>query len=176
MSLARFADLIDRLIYTRSRNAKLDAIATFLRNTPDPDRGWALAALTDALDFPAVKAGTVRGLAHTRIDEDLFRLSRQFVGDSAETVALLWEGREVAEIHSSPSGEGNLPAAAPLGILPTPTAPLKGRGLAFADLSLDTVVETLSNVSRSNAPAQLAALLDAMDANERYAALKKRRC
>ena len=49
-----FAELVDTLIYTRSRNAKLDAIAHYLRAAPDPDRGWALAALTDSLDFPAV--------------------------------------------------------------------------------------------------------------------------
>jgi DNA ligase-1 len=86
----RFAALIDRLVYTRSRNSKLALIVDYLRHTPDPDRGWALAALTDALDFPAVKAGTVRALLATRVDEELFRLSRHFVGDTAETAALLW--------------------------------------------------------------------------------------
>ncbi len=85
-----FAELIDTLIYTRSRNTKVDAIAAYLRCTPDPDRGYALAALTDALDFPAVKSATIRNLASTRIDPDLFRLSRHHVGDTAETVALVW--------------------------------------------------------------------------------------
>ena len=84
-----FAALIDRLIYTRSRNSKLALIVDYLRHTPDPDRGWAIAALTESLDFPAVKAGTVRALLATRIDEQLFRLSRHFVGDTAETAALL---------------------------------------------------------------------------------------
>jgi DNA ligase-1 len=86
----RFAVLIDRLIYTRSRNSKLALIVDYLRHTPDPDRGWAIAALTESLDFPAVKAGTVRTLLATRVDEELFRLSRHFVGDTAETAALLW--------------------------------------------------------------------------------------
>ena len=88
--MKRFAALIDRLIYTRSRNSKLALIVDYLRHTPDPDRGWAIAALTEALDFPAVKAGTVRALLATRVDEELFRLSRHFVGDTAETAALLW--------------------------------------------------------------------------------------
>ena len=88
--MRRFAALIDSLIYTRSRNAKLAAIAAYLRETPDPDRGWALAALTDSLDFPAVKSSTIRNLAGTRIDPELFRLSRHHVGDTAETVALIW--------------------------------------------------------------------------------------
>tara|TARA_R110001606_G_scaffold8862_3_gene38910 strand:- start:729 stop:2300 length:1572 start_codon:yes stop_codon:yes gene_type:complete len=98
--MRRFAALIDSLIYTRSRNAKLAAIATYLRETPDPDRGWALAALTDSLDFPAVKSATIRNLAGTRIDPELFRLSRHHVGDTAETVALVWpeaEGREQSD-------------------------------------------------------------------------------
>ncbi|SIN59592.1 DNA ligase-1 [Parasphingorhabdus marina DSM 22363] len=95
--MQRFAALIDRLIYTRSRNAKLHALATYLRETPDPDRGWALAALTDSLDFPAVKSSTIRNLAGTRIDPDLFRLSRHHVGDTAETVALIWPGSEGVE-------------------------------------------------------------------------------
>ena len=73
--MKRFAALIDRLIYTRSRNSKLALIVDYLRHTPDPDRGWALAALTEALDFPAVKAGTVRTLLSTRVDEELFRLA-----------------------------------------------------------------------------------------------------
>lgn len=88
--MRRFAALIDSLIYTRSRNAKLAAISTYLRETPDPDRGWALAALTDSIDFPAVKSSTIRNLAGTRIDPELFRLSRHHVGDTAETVALVW--------------------------------------------------------------------------------------
>ena len=40
-----FSALIDGLIYTRSRDHKVRLIADYLRNTPDPDRGWALAAL-----------------------------------------------------------------------------------------------------------------------------------
>lgn len=102
--MRRFAQLIDRLIYTRSRNAKLAAIAAYLRNTPDPDRGWALAALTDGCDFPAVKSSTIRNLAGTRIDPDLFRLSRHHVGDTAETMALIWpapDGVELQELSIS---------------------------------------------------------------------------
>jgi DNA ligase 1 len=85
-----FANLIDRLVYTRSRNAKLALIADYLCTAPDPDRGWAMAALTEVLDFRAVKAAMARALLATRVDEELARLSRQFVGETAETIALLW--------------------------------------------------------------------------------------
>ncbi|HKX89605.1 MAG TPA: cisplatin damage response ATP-dependent DNA ligase [Sphingopyxis sp.] len=101
--MKRFAALIDRLIYTRSRNSKLALIVDYLRHTPDPDRGWAIAALTESLDFPAVKAGTVRALLATRVDEELFRLSRHFVGDTAETAALLWPGAPGKEADVSVS-------------------------------------------------------------------------
>ncbi|MFC4293953.1 cisplatin damage response ATP-dependent DNA ligase [Novosphingobium tardum] len=85
-----FAALVDNLVYTRSRNGKLDLIARYLRETPDPDRGWALAALTDGLDFPAVKSATIRNLLTDRVDPILYALSRDFVGDTAETASLLW--------------------------------------------------------------------------------------
>jgi DNA ligase 1 len=85
-----FAALLDALIYTRSRNQKLALIAEYLRATRDPDRGWALAALTGTLDLPAVKPALIRALIEARVDPVLFRMSRDYVGDTAETVALLW--------------------------------------------------------------------------------------
>ena len=88
--MERFAALVDSLVYTRSRNGKLKLIADYLRATPDPDRGWALAALTDGLDFPAVKASTIRNLLTERVDPILYALCRDFVGDTAETASLLW--------------------------------------------------------------------------------------
>src|SRR5690606_37901465 len=59
---------------------------------PDPDRGWTMAALTGGLDFPAVKSSTVRAVMHERVDPVLWSLSRDFVGDTAETASLLWPG------------------------------------------------------------------------------------
>lgn len=88
--MQRFAALLDGLLLTTSRNGKLALIADYLRTTADPDRGWALAALTGAVNFPAVKAGTVRGLMTDRVDPVLWALSRDFVGDTAETASLLW--------------------------------------------------------------------------------------
>ncbi len=88
--MEKFAELLDTLVYTRSRNAKLDLIAEYLRETPDPDRGWALAGLSDGLDFPAVKSSTIRNLLKERIDPVLWTLSRDFVGDTAECASLLW--------------------------------------------------------------------------------------
>ena len=88
--MEELAALIDALVYTRSRNEKLRLIAEYLKATPDPDRGWALAALTDGLDFPAVKSSTVRTMLMERVDPVLWTLSRDFVGDTAETASLLW--------------------------------------------------------------------------------------
>lgn len=57
-----FAALLDALIYTRSRNDKLVLIADYMQAMPDPDRGWALAALTGGLSFGAVKSAVIRGV------------------------------------------------------------------------------------------------------------------
>lgn len=92
-----FASLLDGLGFAASRNAKLAMIADWLRSNPDPDRGWGLAALTGGLDLPAVKPGLIRGLIEAEVDPVLFRLSYDYVGDLAETVALLWPRREAGE-------------------------------------------------------------------------------
>jgi DNA ligase-1 len=97
-----FAALVDALVYTRSRNEKLRLIAEYLKHTPDPDRGWTLAALTDGLGFPAVKASTIRNLMMERVDPVLWVLSRDFVGDTAETASLLWPDPE-ADVMPPPS-------------------------------------------------------------------------
>src|SRR6478752_7440058 len=89
-----FATLLERLVYTRSRNAKLKLIGDYLRATSDPDRGWALAALTGDLDLPAVKPALIRALVEERVDPVLFHMSRDYVGDTAETIALLWPGAD----------------------------------------------------------------------------------
>ncbi len=85
-----FARLLDRLSLTQGRNAKLTLVRDFLRATPDPDRGWALAALTGELSFAAAKPAAIRAAIETRVDPLLFRWSYDFVGDLAETVALVW--------------------------------------------------------------------------------------
>ncbi len=135
-----FAQLLDSLIYTRSRNAKLKLIGDYLRVTPDPDRGWAMAALTGDLDIPGVKPAVIRGLIEARVDPVLYRMSRDFVGDSAETIALLW---------------------------PAPETPPEG-----LPLTVSAVIDTLMHLSRSEAPAALARMLDTLDADERFALLK----
>jgi len=86
----RFAALLDRLAYEPRRLGKLALLENYFRTTPDPDRGWALAAMTGALSFKNAKAGLIRTLAAERTDPVLFGLSYDFVGDLAETVALMW--------------------------------------------------------------------------------------
>ena len=85
-----FATLLDRLTYTPARNGKLTLMRNYFRSEPDPDRGFALAALTDGapLSFPLRRI--VGELAGSRFDAELFRLSRADVGDTAETLALIW--------------------------------------------------------------------------------------
>ena len=86
----RFAHLLDRLAYEPGRNNKLRLITSYFREVPDPDRGWALAALTGALSFRHAKAGLIRDLIAERTDPTLFALSYDYVGDLSETVALMW--------------------------------------------------------------------------------------
>ena len=138
-----FSQLLDALVYTRSRNAKLKLIADYLRATPDPDRGWAMAALTGALDLPAVKPALIRGMTEERVDPVLFAMSHDYVGDFAETVALLWPKRldQPAELDDGA-------------------------------LRLGAVIERLATLARAEAPGELARMLDHLDASGRFALLK----
>jgi DNA ligase-1 len=137
-----FSQLLDDLVYTRSRNTKLRLIGDYLKETPDPDRGIALAALTGSLSIPAVKGAAVRAIAEERVDPTLLYMSRDYVGDMAETVSLLWP---------TPDGEPEMDDGT---------------------LSITQAVERLSNAGRATAPQVLAEMLDHLDASGRFALLK----
>ena len=88
-----FANLLDRLSLTAARNAKLTLVRDYLRDTPDPERGWGLAALTGDLAFHAAKPAMIRKAVEARVDPVLFGWSYDYVGDLAETAALIWPER-----------------------------------------------------------------------------------
>src|ERR1700689_1781028 len=86
----RFAELLDCLAYEPGRNNKLRLLTGYFREVEDPDRGYALAALTGALSFKHAKPGLIRDLIAERTDPALFALSYDYVGDLSETGALMW--------------------------------------------------------------------------------------
>ena len=141
--MREFSQLLDALVYTRSRNGKLKLIGDYLKRTSDPDRGYALAALTGELDLPGVKPAAIRAIVEERIDPVLFRMSWDYVGDMAETVSLLWPKRidQPAEIDDG-------------------------------SLRIASVVEQLQTLGRAEAPGAMARMLDHLDASGRYALLK----
>ena len=138
-----FSQLLDDLVYTRSRNTKLRLIGDYLKETPDPDRGYGLAALTGTLDIPHVKPAAIRALVEERIDPVLFYMSRDYVGDTAETVSLLW-----------PKGTG------------------EPSEIDDATIRISDAVQRLRAASRTDAPRVLAAMLDHLDSSGRFAMLK----
>ncbi len=95
--MKRFALLLDQLAYESQRNEKIRLLTRYFGEVPDPDRGYALAALTGTLDLPHAKPALLRGLIEDRVDPVLFRMSYDYVGDMAETISLLWpDGEETA--------------------------------------------------------------------------------
>jgi DNA ligase 1 len=138
----RFAELLDRLAYEPGRNNKLRLISAYFRQIEDPDRGYALAALTGALSFKHAKPSLIRDLIAERTDPQLFALSYDYVGDLSETVALMWPKGAIA-IHNNP---------------PPPT--------------LTEVVTTLRTLGKTQLPRQLSRWLDELDETGRWALLK----
>src|ERR1700674_259639 len=98
----RFAQLLDRLAYEPGRNNKLRLLTAYFREVEDPDRGYALAALTGALSFKHAKPGLIRDLIAARTDPVLFALSHDYVGDLSETVALMWPRTAISREASLP--------------------------------------------------------------------------
>jgi len=140
----RFAELLDRLAYEPARNAKLRLMTDYFRSTPDPERGWALAALTGELTFPYAKSGLIRNLIAERTDPLLFELSYDYVGDLSETVALMWPAPSVTASAD------------------------QGR----EEISLTTVIETLARLGKAELPSRLARWFDALDETGRWALIK----
>jgi DNA ligase-1 len=141
----RFAELIDRLAYEPGRNNKLRLIEAYFRAVGDPDRGYALAALTGALSFKHAKPGLIRDLIAERTDPVLFGLSYDYVGDLSETVALMWPKPPPA---FADAGHNN----------PPPT--------------LADVVTTLRTLGKVELPGRLSRWLDELDETGRWALLK----
>ena len=141
----RFALLLDRLSYEPGRNNKLRVMTDYFRTTPDPERGFALAALTGALSFQHAKPNLIRSLMATRVDPYLFGLSYDYVGDLSETVALLW---------------------------PAPPPRDGGLGHNQPPLHLSEVIGTLATAGKLDLPKLIAGWLDALDENGRWALLK----
>lgn len=88
--MERFANLLDDLYFTNSSLAKEAILAEYLKSAPDPDRGWALAAIGGTLTFDLFKQNLTRVLITERMDPELFALSYDYVGELSETVALAW--------------------------------------------------------------------------------------
>jgi len=186
----RFAALLDRLAYEPSRNAKLRLMTDYFRVTPDPERGYALAAITGALSFRHAKPGIIRALIAERTDPVLFALSYDYVGDLSETVALMWPSAPSAPLPPRSGGEGSGVGGASANSLsaeladppptPDPSPPRAARvgggettaPAATPTPSLTHVVTALASLGKSELPAQLAAWLDALDETGRWALLK----
>ncbi|MGR9169203.1 cisplatin damage response ATP-dependent DNA ligase [Rhizobium sp. KDH_Rht_773_N] len=137
-----FADLLDRLVLTPSRNGKLKLLTDYFRNTPDPDRGYGLAAIAGTLEVRNVKPAMLRELVLERMDEVLFRYSYDYVGDLAETISLVWDnGRDIDRA-------------------------------AFARPRLGDVVVRMNSLGRTEVRSFVRDLLDRLDSSGRFAFIK----
>ena len=148
--MRRFADLLESLVLAPQRNAKLRLLQSCFREMPDPDRGYALAAITRDLEFNAIKPAMLRALIETRMDSVLFAYSYDYVGDLAETISLVWPDKI--------SDTGSNQAA--------------GMGSNNPPLSLGEIVEALSKASRATGPQLVETWMDSLDSSGRWALIK----
>ncbi len=150
-----FADLLERLVLTPGRLAKIALLRRYFATEPDPDRGFALAALTGELAFQAAKPGLIRALAEDRTDPVLFAWSYDYVGDLADTVALMWPGKPARIGFAPPSMTEVIQA-----LISTPKADLPGVVAGWLDASDASVryalLKLITGALRVGASARLA--------------------
>ncbi|KWV52661.1 ATP-dependent DNA ligase [Rhizobium altiplani] len=137
-----FSDLLDRLVLTPSRNDKLKLLSDYFCDTPDPDRGYGLAAIAGTLEVRNVKPAMLRELVLERMDEVLFRYSYDYVGDLAETISLVWDAEK--DIERS----------------------------ALAQPRLGDVVRQMNALGRTEVRSFVRDLLDRLDTSGRFAFIK----
>jgi DNA ligase-1 len=176
----RFAELLDRLAYEPGRNNKLRLLTSYFREVADPDRGYALAALTGALSFKHAKPGLIRDLIASRTDPVLFALSYDYIGDLSETVALMWPKSSPSPACGGGPGWGQAASAVPERE-PPPGSPGRGKKdeRHVSNLhnnppppTLTEVVTTLRTLGKTELPKQLTRWLDELDETGRWALLK----
>ena len=89
-----FSELIDKLLLTYSRTRTIDILCDYFKNTPDPDRGFALAIITNSLELRNIPISKIKEIVRENVDAELFALSYDYVGDLAETISLIWPYKE----------------------------------------------------------------------------------
>ncbi len=137
-----FANLLDRLVLTPSRNGKLKLLTDYFRDAPDPDRGYGLAAIAGTLDLKSIKPAMLRELVLERMDDVLFRYSYDYVGDLAETISLVWDTSQNTDVPQAD------------------------------DPGLGEVIAMMNSLGRTEVRSAVRDLLDRLDTSSRFAFLK----
>ena len=91
--------MLEKLLFTPSRNRKKSALKEYIANTPDPDRGYALAAITGDFKMKNITASFYHELIKEHVDYELFKMSYDYVGDLAETISLIWPNTSENNLH-----------------------------------------------------------------------------
>lgn len=142
-AMQAFAQLLDRLTTEPRLDAREQLLIRYFQETPDPDRGLVAAVLTGAIDLKRAKPALLKALIDERVDERLFALSHDFVGDLSETVALVW-----------------------------PRANAEGAVQSKADCCLAKLLEQLEETGKTDIPQVVSSWMDRLDDTGRWAFLK----
>ena len=92
--MIKFSTLLKQLIYCSSNKEKTKVILDYFQNVDIIEAGYTIAALTNNLKFKNIKANKVKQIIKNRVDSTLFDLSYDYVGDLADTVSLIWDGKD----------------------------------------------------------------------------------
>jgi DNA ligase-1 len=153
--MIRFSRLLDRLVVTQSHNGKRRLLQEYFAHTPDPDRGHAVAILAGALKMNRIKPAMLRSMISCYMDDVLFELSLDYVGDLKETIALVWDRRGRTAGPFQAGGD----------------RPNSGLG-EDGETTLSGIVSKLQKLGKTDAMSQLPQWFDQLDAPGRHALLE----
>ena len=105
-----FAELVEQLEHCRGTRAKVQTLAAYFGNTPPAEAAWALHVLLGNQRKRLITGRRLRQicLQDTPLPQWLFDDCYSHVGDSAETIALLWH--QVGDLVAGAS-DGSTPDA-----------------------------------------------------------------
>jgi hypothetical protein len=99
----RFGALVQQISFMEDPLDQQRVLAHYLSETPEPDRSAAIAFLHNPPRRGRIQLKKLREIVENKVGPDLFALSHRFVGDMAETMALLWQPGSVPNRPVSPS-------------------------------------------------------------------------
>jgi len=95
-----FSLLLENIIFSPSRNKKIDLISNYFKTADIKEKGFALGILAGTFKLATFGPSKLKAMIKKHVDSFLFDLSYDYVGDLAETISLVWPLQKKGQLPS----------------------------------------------------------------------------